>query len=115
MKKILHAKIHKARVTECNLEYEGSITIDEKLMAEVGIMEYESVLVANIENGERFETYVIQGECNSGRICVNGAAANKVKEGDRLIIMAFEFSQACPVNPKILIIQDTENKKYNRK
>lgn len=86
---MLKSKIHRAVVTEANLDYIGSITIDEQLMLESGIVEYEKVQVVDINNGNRFETYVIKGEKNSGVICVNGAAARHVLSGDKIIIMAY--------------------------
>src|SRR5690606_13266718 len=86
---VLKSKIHRAIVTESNLNYVGSITIDETLMEATGLVEGERVQVVNNNNGERFETYVITGRRDSGVICLNGAAARKVQEGDVLIIMAF--------------------------
>lgn len=90
MREFLHAKLHNVKITQTQKEYEGSITIDKKWLKISGIMPYEKVLVADVENGARFETYVIEGELDSGIIGVNGSAANLVKEGDRVIIMAFE-------------------------
>lgn len=86
---ILKSKIHCARVTEANLHYMGSITIDENLMDAAGIMANEHVHVVNNNNGERIETYVIRGERGSGCICLNGAAARLFQVGDEVIIMAF--------------------------
>lgn len=86
---MLKSKIHRAVVTEANLNYIGSITIDSSLMKASGIMEYEKVQVVNINNGSRFETYVISGEENSGTICLNGAAARCAQTGDKIIIMAY--------------------------
>ena len=86
---ILKSKIHRAQVTDANLNYIGSITIDEDLMDASGMIEYEKVQVVNNNNGERFETYVIKGERGSGVICTNGAAARKVQVGDILIITAY--------------------------
>ncbi|HSZ24728.1 MAG TPA: aspartate 1-decarboxylase [Cytophagaceae bacterium] len=86
---ILKSKIHKAIVTQAELNYEGSITIDEDLMVASNIVEWEKVLIVNNNNGERLETYVIKGEKGSGVICMNGAAARKVQVGDVLIIMSF--------------------------
>ena len=85
--KLLKSKLHHIRVTQAEKEYEGSLTIDEDLMDAVGIVNYEKLLAANLENGERFETYAIVGERGSGVCCLNGAAAYKGKVGDRLIIM----------------------------
>jgi aspartate 1-decarboxylase len=88
MQRFMHkSKIHRAVVTECNLEYEGSITIDSKLMEAANILPQERVLVVNINTGGRFETYVIPGE--AGEICLNGAAARLAQLGDLVIIMSF--------------------------
>lgn len=86
---ILKSKIHKAVVTEANLNYVGSITIDEELMEAANIFEGERVQIVDNNNGSRFETYVIRGERNSGVICLNGAAARLVQPGDIVIIMAY--------------------------
>ena len=86
---ILRAKLHRIHVTEANLEYTGSLTVDRDLMEAVGLFTNEKILCANVENGERFETYVIPGPRGSGVCCLNGAAAWKGKVGDRLIVMAF--------------------------
>ena len=86
---LLKSKLHRIRVTESKLDYTGSLTIDEDLMDAVGMFNYERLLVANVNNGERFETYAIRGPRGSGVCCLNGAAAHKGKVGDRLIVMAF--------------------------
>lgn len=86
---VLKSKIHHARVTQAELEYDGSLTIDTELMDLVQISPYERVLVANLENGNRFETYAIPGERHSGVICLNGATAHLGKVGDRIIIFTF--------------------------
>ncbi|HEY3387508.1 MAG TPA: aspartate 1-decarboxylase [Saprospiraceae bacterium] len=86
---ILKSKIHRAIVTEADLNYVGSITIDEELMEAAGLLEGERVQVVNNNNGARLETYVIRGERHSGKICLNGAAARQVQVGDVLIIMAY--------------------------
>ena len=85
----MKSKIHRVTVTEANLNYIGSITIDRRLMEAAGIMEGERVYIVNNNNGERFDTYVIPGEPGSGVICLNGAAARKVQPGDVVIIMAY--------------------------
>lgn len=85
----MKSKIHRVTVTEANLNYIGSITIDSKLMDAAGIIAGERVFIVNNNNGERFDTYVIPGEPNSGTICLNGAAARKVQPGDIVIIMAY--------------------------
>lgn len=86
---MLKSKIHRATVTQAELNYVGSITIDKALMDAAGLIEYEKVQVVDIDNGVRFETYVIEGEANSGCICLNGAAARCVHVGDKVIIMAY--------------------------
>lgn len=86
---LLKSKLHRIRVTESKLDYIGSLTIDEDLMDAVGLFNYEKLLVANVDNGERFETYAIRGPRGSGVCCLNGAAAHKGKAGDLLIVMAW--------------------------
>ena len=86
---MMKSKIHRATVTESNLNYVGSITIDQTLMEEADLLPYEQVHVLDVDNGARFETYVIEGEPNSGYICVNGAAARLVQPGDRVIIISY--------------------------
>ncbi len=86
---MLFAKIHRATVTDANLHYEGSLTIDRDLMDLAGLLANQQVQVYNIDNGHRFETYVIEGERGSGTICVNGAAAHLAKTGDLIIIAAY--------------------------
>lgn len=86
---MLKSKIHRATVTQAELDYVGSITIDEDLMKASGILEYEKVAIVDVNNGARFETYVIAGEAGSGVICLNGAAARCVSKGDKVIIMAY--------------------------
>ena len=90
---LLKSKLHRIRVTEAKLDYTGSLTIDEDLMDAVGILNYEKLLVANVDNGERFETYAIRGPRGSGVCCLNGAAAHKGKVGDRLIVMTWAQMQ----------------------
>ena len=86
---LLKAKLHRIRVTEADLNYEGSLTLDPDDTEAVGIVPYEKILCADVENGNRFETYAIAGERGSHVCCLNGAAAHKGKVGDRLIVMAF--------------------------
>ena len=104
---MLKAKIHRAVVTESNLHYVGSITIDRDLMEVSGILEYEKVSVVDIDNGNRLETYVIEGECGSGIICLNGAAARLVQPGDKIIIIAYcqvDAEEAEMHSPKIVFV-----------
>lgn len=89
LKVMMKSKIHRARVTESNLHYEGSITIDEALMEQADILPYEQVQIYNVTNGERFTTYAMKGERNSGIICINGAAAHKAKKDDLIIIVTY--------------------------
>ncbi len=108
MRWILRSKIHNAYVTEANLEYVGSITIDENLMDRVGLLPGEKVLVVCNNTGVRLETYVITGEKGSGVICMNGAAAHLVKKNDQIIIMGFELSDK-PIEARIILV-DRENR-----
>lgn len=107
---VCKSKIHKVTVTEANLQYVGSITIDEDLMDAANLIENEKVQVVNINNGERLETYVIKGQRGSGVICMNGPAARKVAVGDVIIIISYaqmEFGKAKDFKPWI-IFPDTE-------
>jgi aspartate 1-decarboxylase len=105
MRCLLRGKIHRAVVTDANPEYIGSITIDRDLLVRADIWAGEKVLVSDINNGARFETYTVEGKAGSGTICVNGAAARLVRPGDRLIIMAFELTDK-PIAPKIVLVDD---------
>lgn len=108
MRSVLRSKIHRATVTETRLDYEGSITIDADLIKRSGIWVGERVLVADVENGNRFETYVIPGEAGSGIIALNGAAAHLCNVGDKIIIMGFELTDA-PIDAKVVLV-DGSNK-----
>lgn len=106
---LLKSKIHRAVVTQADLDYVGSVTIDTNLLREAGIMEYEKVQIVDINNGNRFETYTIAGEEGSGIICLNGAAAKCVNVGDKVIIMAYaEMSteEAATHKPTVLFVND---------
>ena len=105
---ICKSKIHRATVTEANLDYVGSITIDEDLMDRSGLKKGELVHVWNVSNGERFETYAIPGARRSGVICVNGAAAHLAKAGDKVIIVSFVLTDE-EITPKMILV-DEENK-----
>jgi aspartate 1-decarboxylase len=114
---ICKSKIHRATVTEANLDYEGSITIDKKLLDEANILPHEKVQVVNLNNGARFETYVFVGEENSGTICLNGPAARLGQVGDLLIIITYchlEFEEAKKNQPQIVYV-DRENKILRKK
>ena len=101
---VLHAKIYKARVTDANLEYIGSITIDENLLELAGIWLGERVLVVSNTTGERLETYTIAGERGSGEICMNGAAAHRIDVGEE-IIMGFSLSDR-PITPTLILVDE---------
>jgi aspartate 1-decarboxylase len=109
MRTMLKGKIHRARVTEVNLDYEGSITIDRVLMEAADILSYEMVHVLNIDNGARFQTYAIEGEPGSGEVCINGAAARLVSEGDTVIILAYmgvADEEARAVRPRLVYVDE---------
>ena len=106
---LLKAKIHRAVVTQADLDYVGSVTIDTRLLRESGIFEYEKVQIVDINNGNRFETYTIAGEEGSGIICLNGAAAKCVNVGDKVIIMAYANMQpeeAKSHKPTVLFVNE---------
>lgn len=110
---VLKSKIHRVRVTEANLNYIGSITIDRLLMDASGIIEGERVFIVDNNNGERLDTYVIAGEPGSGVICLNGAAARKVQPGDIIIIMAYAMmtpEEATNHKPKVIFPDSESNK-----
>lgn len=109
---MMKSKIHRARVTEANLNYVGSVTIDEDLLNDVDILPHEKVQIVNNNNGERFETYVIPGERGSGVICLNGAAARLVQKDDIIIIIAYanvDESELTTFKPKVALV-DSNNK-----
>ena len=108
MRWFLRSKIHKATVTQADLEYIGSITIDSHLLDEVGILPGEKVTVVSNTSGSRLETYVIAGEPHSGVICMNGAAAHLIKKGEEIIIMGYELSDKTVPSKAILV--DSNNK-----
>ena len=107
--KVLRGKIHRVRITEAQVEYVGSITIDRTLMDAAGIVPGECVLVADLADGARFETYVMEGAPGSGVICINGAAARLVDVGDLAIIMAFGYvppAEAGGLHPKVVLVDE---------
>ncbi|MDO8527968.1 MAG: aspartate 1-decarboxylase [Deltaproteobacteria bacterium] len=108
MKRILlKSKIHRARVTDANLEYEGSVTLDESLMKAADIVPWEQVHIWDVTNGSRIVTYAIPGKAESGVVCINGAGAHKVRTGDIVIIATFsdyEDNQAVPHEPKRILV-----------
>jgi aspartate 1-decarboxylase len=109
---MLKSKIHRARVTEADLNYVGSITIDEDLIEKADLIEYEKVLVVDIDNGSRFETYVMKGPRGSGKICLNGAAARLVQINDRIIVMSFSSysSEELKNHKPIILFVDDNNR-----
>lgn len=111
MIEVLKSKLHCVRVTEANLNYMGSITIDEDLMDAAGMIAGEKVQIVDNNNGERFETYIIKGERGSGCICLNGAAARKVQVGDVCIIIAYalmDFEEAKTFKPTVVFPEDNK-------
>jgi|SRR5581483_7651294 len=111
-RRMMKSKIHRATVTDANLDYVGSITIDRELMAQADLLPYEQVAVVDIDNGARLETYVIEGQAGSGEICLNGAAAHLVHPGDKVIIISYADYEDAEVqaghNPVIVHV-DTAN------
>ena len=109
---MLRAKIHRATVTQAELDYVGSITVDMDLLEQAGILEYEKVQIVDVNNGSRFETYTIAGERGSGVMCLNGAAARMVQTGDKIILMAYAQvtpEEASELRPTVLFV-DEKNK-----
>ena len=109
MRTMLKSKIHRARVTDGNIAYEGSITIDKKLMEAADILPYEQVHILNINNGARFHTYAIEGKEDSGDICLNGAAARLVAKGDIVIILTYhelEEEQCRDYHPRLVYVDE---------
>ena len=109
---MLYSKIHRATVTDANLNYVGSITIDEELMEEANLLVGQKVDIVNINNGERFSTYVIKGKRGKRDICLNGAAARKVHPGDKIIIIAYASmtpEEAKEFKPAVLIVDDNND------
>ena len=112
---MLKGKIHRATVRQAELDYVGSITVDPELMEAAGILEYEKVVIVDINNGSRFETYTIAGEPGSGMICLNGGAARCVSQGDKIIIMCYAEmtpKEAEEHKPKVVFVDD--NNKITR-
>ncbi len=106
---MLRAKIHRATVTDANLEYEGSLTVDPVLLEAAGILPYEQVSVSNLNNGERFETYLIPGKRGSGDMCLNGPTARKGAKGDKIIVFCYEYynqDELKTFKPNIVLVDD---------
>lgn len=108
MRSLLRAKIHKATVTQADPDYIGSITIDKDLLDLVDLWANEKVLVASNTSSSRLETYVLEGERGSGKICMNGPAAHMIAAGEEIVIMAFEYTDE-PIVPKVILV-DEENR-----
>jgi aspartate 1-decarboxylase len=109
---MLKSKIHRARVTQCNVDYEGSITIDKDLMEAADLLQFEKVEVLNINNSARFHTYAIEGQRGSGEICLNGAAARLVAKGDIVIILSYQIlaeDEAATSSPRLVYV-DSQNR-----
>lgn len=109
---VLKSKIHRATVTDTNVDYDGSLTLDGVLMREANLIPYEQIQVYNVTNGERFTTYLIRGKDNSGEVVVNGAAAKKAKYGDKVIIVAYATMDEAEMDffvPRVLLV-DEHNK-----
>jgi len=109
MRTMMGGKIHRATVTEANVDYEGSITIDKDLMEAADMLPYEQVHVLDVDNGARLETYIIEGERGSGVICINGAAARLIHEGDKVIIIAYQTvseADAPHVQPRAVFVDE---------
>lgn len=109
---VFKSKIHRAKVTQAELHYVGSITLDEALMEAANIIENEKVQIVNVNNGERFETYVIKGERDSGTVCLNGPAARRVQVGDIIIIVSYgimDFEEAKHHEP-VVVFPDQDNR-----
>ena len=113
MRWMLRSKIHRATVTDADLNYEGSITIDQDLIDLSGLLVWEKVTVAVVDNGNRFETYVIPGPRGMGDICLNGAAAHLAKPGMKVIIMGYELTDGT-VEPKIVFVDDNNRPRPKR-
>ena len=105
MRWVLRSKIHRATVTETRLDYEGSITVDADLLEKAGIWVGEKVMIANVSNGARFETYTLEGERGTGIVAINGAAAHLCEKGDKIIIMGYELSDR-PILAKVVLVND---------
>lgn len=115
---VLKSKIHRVTVTDANLNYIGSITIDEDLLDAANMIPNEKVAIVNNNNGERFETYIIKGERGSGKVCLNGAAARKVQPGDVIIIISYammDFEEAKSFEPTIIFPDTATNKLHVHK
>jgi aspartate 1-decarboxylase len=105
MRELLQSKIHKATVTEADVSYIGSVTIDKNLLEKIDLWAGQKVLIVSNTSGHRLETYVIEGPAGSGQICMNGAAAHLIKKGEEIIIIGFEYSDK-PIEPKCILVDE---------
>lgn len=111
---VLKSKIHRATVTDAQIHYSGSITIDKTIMEHAKIIPFEKVMVVSLDSGERIETYVIEGKKGSGEVCINGAAARKILKGDKIIIMSFAgINESEAENFKPIIVLVNENNRIS--
>lgn len=108
MREMLHAKIHRAIVTEADLNYIGSVTIDSALLKKTGLLPNQKVLITSLTSGNRLETYIIPGKKNSGVICMNGPVSKLIKKNEMVVIMGFEITNK-PIKPKVILV-DKKNK-----
>jgi aspartate 1-decarboxylase len=117
LRSFLRSKIHRATVTQSELEYEGSLTLDPDLMEAAGILPYEEVVISNLNNGERFSTYVIEGVRGSGTICLNGPTARKGAVGDRIIVFSYGMltPEEVPHHRPVIVMVDSKNQIRTRK
>ncbi|MBI1824547.1 MAG: aspartate 1-decarboxylase [Nitrospirae bacterium] len=115
LKTMLRSKIHRATITQAELDYEGSITIDQILIDAAGMLPYEQVMISNLNNGERFETYIIPGKKGSGTVCLNGPTARKGMVGDKIIIFCYELynEEELKKHKPIVIKVNEKNKRIN--
>jgi aspartate 1-decarboxylase len=111
LRSFLRSKIHRATVTQSELEYEGSLTLDPDLMDAAGLLPYEEVVISNLNNGERFSTYVIEGTRGSGTVCLNGPTARKGAVGDRVIIFSYGLltPEEVPLHRSVIVMVDSKN------
>ncbi len=117
LRTMLLSKVHQAVITETDLEYVGSITIDEDILKATGMVEFEKVAIFDIDNGNRFETYILKGEAGSGVIGVNGAAARMVHRGDKIIVVNYGHltpEEMKDHKPTVVVIDSPDNKKWHR-
>lgn len=109
-RRMMHSKIHRATITDCNIDYEGSITLDSELIQAAGMLPFEQVQVVDVNNGARFDTYIIEGAAGTGEVTINGAAARLVNRGDKIIIIAYgdvDESEARALRPKVVLVDES--------